>query len=667
MKFSHPLATLVAPVLLLILLAAPSVLAFKDEEWRPIDPAHLALKTPVVEKDADAEVIFWEVRIDDGERGELEESHYVRVKIFTERGKELYSKIEIPFFNFTKIKDLAARTIKADGAIIELKKEDIFEQTKVQISGLKLKHKSFAVPGIEPGVIIEYRWREVVDGGGGGRFQLNFQREIPVQNVTYYVKPFSGIYGMRYMPFQVPDSVRFTKDKDGFHKISMSNVPAFREEPRMPPRNQVRPWILIYYSSNVSQSPASYWRNLGQRYHEFFKEWTKVNDDVRKAATQIMGDAATPEQKLDRLLEYCRTKIKNVSDDASGLTPEERKKVKDNKKPSDTLKRGVADGGEINMVFAALASAAGFETRLAFVGDRSDIFFDPSFANASFISPSVIAVRVGSQWRFYSPGYNYVPAGMLRWQQEGQQALLADETEPAWVKTPISAPQLSLEKRTAKLRLDEDGTLEGDVRIEYTGQFAIERKEYNDDESPAEREEILRKIVKNRMDTAEVTNIRVENVQDPAKPFVYEYHIRIPGYAQRTGKRVFLQPAFFHRGIPALFTQSQRQHSIYFHYPWSEEDEVTIELPAGYSLDSPDAPAPFRSEKVSDYKATIGISKDQRTLVYKRSFYFGDNEAILFPPNMYQPLRNYFDRVYKADNHTITLKQGAATAQAPAK
>ena len=29
--------------------------------WKPIDPAHVALKAPVVEKDADAEGIFWEV------------------------------------------------------------------------------------------------------------------------------------------------------------------------------------------------------------------------------------------------------------------------------------------------------------------------------------------------------------------------------------------------------------------------------------------------------------------------------------------------------------------------------------------------------------------------------------------------------------------------------
>ncbi len=663
MNFLRSILRNLAPLLVITFLAVPTALAGGDD-WTPVDPAHLSMKTPIVEKDADAEVIFWEVRIDDAAQGEMIENHYVRIKIFTERGKDSQSRIDIPYLNRTKIKDIAARTIRPDGSIIELKKEDIFERTIVKASGLKLKAKSFAVPGIDVGVIIEYRWREASSGAWANRVRLNLQRDIPVQSVTYYVKPWSGsMYGMRYLPFHVPESVRFAKDKNGFHKVSMNNVPAFREEPRMPPEDQVRPWILIYYTADTQSSPDAYWKDLGKRFHEAVKSLIKVNDDVRKASVEIIGDASTDEQKLERLFEYCRTKIKNVSDDASGLTEEAREKIKDNKSPSDTLKRGVGSAADIDLLFAGLASAAGFDARLALTGDRSEIFFDPSFANALFIEPSSIAIRVGEQWRFFNPGSSYATAGMLRWQEEGQQALITDPKAPMWVKTPLSPPGKSLEKRTAKLSLSEDGALEGDIRIEYTGQLAMEHKEYNDDDTPAEREETLRNLVKRRMDTAEVTNIRIENVQDPSKPFVYEYHIRIPAYAQRTGKRVFLQPAFFQHGVSALFATSTRQHDVYFHYPWSEEDEVTFTLPTGFVLESPDAPQPITAQSISEYKATIGVSQDQRTLVYKRKFFFGGNGSILFPSQNYDLLRVFFDRVYKSDQHAITLKQGAATAQ----
>ena len=138
------------------------------DDWKPVDSVELALKAPTVEKDADAEALFWEVRIDDNPEGDLIFNHYLRIKVFTERGRESQSKIDIEFGKFgsreTKIQDIAARTIKADGTIVQLKKEDVFERTIVKVSGAKVKAKSFAMPAVEAGCIIEYRWREVRAG-----------------------------------------------------------------------------------------------------------------------------------------------------------------------------------------------------------------------------------------------------------------------------------------------------------------------------------------------------------------------------------------------------------------------------------------------------------------------------------------------------------------------
>src|ERR1051325_2630325 len=116
------------------------------EEWRPVDAADIALKTPIVDPNADAEAIFWDIRVDDGGENDLVLSHYVRIKIINDRGREKYSKIDIPYINGVKIKDVAARTIKADGSIVELVKDDIIEKTVVKTSGLKLRTKTFAFP-----------------------------------------------------------------------------------------------------------------------------------------------------------------------------------------------------------------------------------------------------------------------------------------------------------------------------------------------------------------------------------------------------------------------------------------------------------------------------------------------------------------------------------------
>lgn len=651
---------LIGLVLCIFAAFAASIQAAGDE-WKPIDAAHLALKSPTVEKEADAEGLFWEIRIDDNPEGDLIFDHYLRVKVFTERGRESQSKVDLLFGKLygeeIKIKDIAARTIKPDGSIVQLKKEDIYERTIVKGSGLKYKAKSFAMPAVEPGCIIEYRWREVRVNTDANNIRLQFQRDIPVQRVQYSIKPMNYESASFHSITMHGQNTQWVKEKGGYYSTTMTNMPAVYEESRMPPEDEVKTWMLVFYQKATSEKPDAekYWLNLGKDYYERTKSLLKPNDEVKEMAASLTSTAKTDDEKIANLFDFCRYKIKSTRD----LTADERAKLKDNKSPADTLKRGVGTGGDIDLLFAALANAAGFDARIALAPDRGDIFFDKSLPNSYFIRPQHIAVNVGGTWKFFNPGYAYLQLGMLRWQEEGQQSLITDPKNPVWVNTPMSSHEKSLIKRTAKLKLADDGTLEGDVRVEFTGHFAVERKIELDEQSETEREESLKEEIKDQMSVAEITNITIENATDHVKPLVFSYRLRFPGYATRTGKRLFLQPAFFQHGLKPLFATAARKYPIYFHYPWSEKDEVEIALPKGYALDNADAPAPFGSGNISTYTPSLATSADGSLLIYRRSFFFGGGGSLLYPVTSYEAVKNYFDSVHKQDSHSIALKQSA--------
>src|SRR5689334_17013390 len=97
-------ATLLVAVVCLF--AAASAAFGQDKDWRPVSAEDLQAKAPVVEPDADAEAIFWEVRVDDSSQDELSMKHYVRVKVFTEKGRDQFSKHDILFTKGSKIKDV---------------------------------------------------------------------------------------------------------------------------------------------------------------------------------------------------------------------------------------------------------------------------------------------------------------------------------------------------------------------------------------------------------------------------------------------------------------------------------------------------------------------------------------------------------------------------------
>jgi len=58
---------------------------------------------------------------------------------------------------------------------------------------------------------------------------------------------------------------------------------------------------------------------------------------------------------------------------------------------------------------------------------------------------------------------------------------------------------------------------------------------------------------------------------------------------------------------------------------------------------------------------SVAFSSDGKTLVYKRTFFFGGGGAVLFPLETYAAVKGYFDQVHKQDNHNIALKQVAAS------
>ena len=284
MLFFPSLATRVVSI---VFIATSVSVAATD--WRPVDPAELQQKTPKVEENADAEVIFWDVKIEDKLSGvdlSMTLSHYLRVKIFTDRGKEKFSTVEIERWGKRRIGDINARTIKPDGSTIDLKKDAIFDRELAKTKGFKARGTTFALPNVEVGDIVEYKYKEFRDNEVANYLPLQFQREIPMWEVTYHLKPLSVPwlnYGMRSVGFHLSNTP-FKQEMGGFFFTTMNNIPAFKEEPQAPPAEALRAWLLVYYEEDKKMSPEKFWKEVGKSDWNVMKPLVKVDEAVRRTA-----------------------------------------------------------------------------------------------------------------------------------------------------------------------------------------------------------------------------------------------------------------------------------------------------------------------------------------------------------------------------------------------
>ena len=631
-------------------------------QWTPIDPADLALKAPRVDPAADAEVLLWEVRVtDDTGLDDLNTAfdHYIRIKVFNDRGRESESKVELPFTNQRRVRDIRGRTIAPDGTITELSGNDVRERTIIETDGIKVKVKSFVMPAVVAGAVLEYRWREIRDGELAHDLVLPLQREIPVQTVRYLVKPLPELgalgYTMRTSAFNLKAQPEVSKGPSGFTQIQVRNVAAARVESHMPHELAVRAWLFLHYAGREFDQPEqSFWGAWSKSLFDAYENELKTNNDIKQAAVEATRNATTLDDKIAALVKLTRSRVERIDTD----TATDTRRRKPNEGARDTLKKGSGTGQDAVVLFTALANAAGLEARLAVMPDREEFVASPSMKQPFFLSTVTTAVKNGASWRFVDVANEHARDGHLRWQQEATYALVLDGKAPAFLSVGMSLPEMSARRTKGTLKLLPTGGLEGEMAIEYTGHLAATARERDDDETAAERERLFTESLASRLTNATVSNFRIENLDDVDKPYIVRFALSVPNYAQRTGSRLIMQPGVMQRDDPTLFTAGTRTHPVQFPFAWSEEDQLTIELPEGFDVESAAAPKPVT---IAQGLAQHGIAMQAsgRTLNYVRSFAFGRG-SVTFNAAAYTALKQFFDLVHESDGTVVSLRRADA-------
>lgn len=631
--------------------------------WLPITDAEKEQKAPRVDKTAGAEAIFWRVHVWDqvmGSDWQRHEVSYVRVKVFNEEGKKRVSSIEVPYGKDTAITSIEGRTIQPDGTIVLLKKEDIHDREVVRVGRIRRKVKSFAMPAVEPGAIVEYRIREVQFRQNMRYLRAQMQHSFPIQKMTYFVKPLGQddtSMRMYVWPFNCKNSP-LNQGTNGFSSTTVENLPAFQEEPSMIGEANVRAWILFLYMESNRRDPAKYWEKRGKEIYTTLRQALRVNDEIKQASAKAVEGKSGEEEKVVALIGYLRKNLRNLFD--ASVTDAERAKVIKSmpreraRTSAEIFKSGIGMPDELNTLFAAMAQAVGLEARPALVGNRDGVLFQPAMADSYFLSNIDMAVKIGGKWKIFDATTNRLPANMLEWREEGTQALVSDPKAPTFIATPLSPPGDSVSMRRGKFTLDEEGVLSGEVEYYFTGHAAADERADKRGESPEKQQELVKQMVSAAFPGAEVTGIQVENVDDTSKALAYRGQIRVSGYAQRTGKRLLFAPLFFQQGTTPRFSASERKHPIAFPYAWQEDDEIRIKVPEGFRLDNAESPGDL-TFGAGEYRLKMG-TLPTREFVASRKLEFGRNGGLVFDVAAYPALKRLFEEVHKRDTTVLSLK-----------
>ncbi len=588
------------------------------------------------------------------------EENYFRIKILTEEGRK-YANVEIPLpEEVGTIHSVNARTIRPDGSIVNFTGQ-VFEKTIVKRKGLQYLAKTFAVPDVQVGSIIEYYYK--ISFQKGYIFTSNWvlNNELFTKRAKFSLRPFqSNYYQMNFrwtehLPSGTPSPKLLA---DGNVELEVTNMEAFNAEDFMPPEDELKARVDFIYSSDPFDTDATkFWKKVGKNRNDAVDKFIGRRGAMEHAVAQIVSASDTPELKLSKL--YTRVQqLHNTSYDERKTEQEEKRENKNpNYTAEDVWKQGSGRGWELTWLYLALVRAAGFEAYPVLVSDRHNFFFNPQSMESRKLDSNLVLVKLNGKDLYLDPGAAFTPFGILRWEETGVQGLRLDKDGGSWVQTSLPDSSVSQIQRRAELKLSPIGDLEGKLVITFTGLEGLERRVNHRNEDAAAHKKSLEDEIKGYIPAASDVELTKQPEWTNAEvPFLAEFSVKIPGWAALSGRRALFPIGVFSGTEKQVFDHSQRVHPIYFEFLSQKLDDISVELPPGWQISG--LPQP-QSRDLRAFVYTVSAENNKGMLHLTRKL---DINALSLETKYYGPLRSFFQIVKAGDEQSAVLLQGTATS-----
>lgn len=577
----------------------------------------------------------------DDEKGVWDE--YYRIKIFTETGRE-HANIEIPYFRkLFEADQIAARVIQPDGSITPFS-GPIYEKTMARRRGQRLMAKTLSLPGVRPGTIIEYRvrWKKKTDLDMSGPWVV--QEKLFVREAQLEFRPAKRSFGPRLIPRFVPGGKEFQLEKDGALTAVLRDLPAFEEEPAMPPATSLKiRYHVLYPRFAFGFSPEEY----AQKY---------VNDFIGKpkalagAVQQLVAPQDAQETKLRKLYLAVQERIRNLSYEESYTKKElKREGMKERKSAEDVWKLGYGTSEEITRLFVGLCRASGFTADVVLVAERDGNLFDPAIPLFDQLEDEVAVVSRGEDLQYFDPGTRFAPLGWVSWEKQGVSGLRLGEKRHQEITTAQLEPEKNRRHRQVELELTPEGAARVRLITTYWGQEALERRNEFFETSREERNRELREEIEESLPTAVIKEVVWEGLDDSSDTARITYRLELPGFAQVLGPRFLVRPSLYEP--LSRFRAWKRTYPVYLRSPHSLTWETRVLPPPGYQLEHL-LPAQTNNIQIAEYE--FSASQDGKSVVCRSRMSM--HAGVLREPQHYLTLKRFYDSIASEEQAVLVFR-----------
>jgi hypothetical protein len=484
------------------------------------------------------------------------------------------------------------------------------------------------------------------------------QGKIPVEHSRYLLRlPPNWEYRADWInhPDQKP------VEQGGAYVWEVTDVPRIESELHEPPfRAMASAIVITFFSERIKSQTFKSWNDLGLWYSQLISGTRDASPSLQQKVQELAPASLPMFERIQALGRFAQRDVRYAAIEigVGGFRPHPA---------SEIFAHRYGDCKDKANVLSTMLAQIGVKSHLMLVHVQRGVYTEKTPPNAAF-NHAILAIELPQagyskplpavyehpklgHLLIFDPTNDLVPLGQLPYYEQDSFALLVTDSGGELIHLPVSAPENNLLKRTARVKLLPDGSLQGEVEEATSGYRAALAREYWKDSTEKDRKKVLERILGASLGSFQLESIGVTNADDLDKDFVLHYTFHAERYAKNAGPLLLLRPRVVGEYAGYLDGSKPRHYGYEMRAPFTTRETVEITLPEGYKVDELPEPAKT-SVSFAEYHSKIEDAGS--VLKYSREYKV---DTTLVPVEKIDQLKKVFGEITADEKNMAVLKK----------
>jgi transglutaminase-like putative cysteine protease len=539
-----------------------------------------------------------------------------------------------------RVRVVQARTILADGSVLPLSPE----RSKVQdarSSSSNLTNKkilTWQLDGVRVGSYVEHIYEKEIFQPFKKDFffpRFFFQTSAPLVRTRFTVitPEKQKLYWVGSDLGRGPVvHVSGVSQGKHFYTWQANKVAPLVGEPQMPGASGVIP--------RISCSLFEDWKPFFDWEAKNLRRNVEPDESIKEKAREVVGKLQDPEAMVAAIYRFLQEEIRYVSVKSgigSGWSGHPA---------PETLKNGYGDCVDKAVLFSSLLATLGIESEPITIMTNNVRDMETRLPGLD-ANHCISQIHLGGRSFFLDSTTSNFRYPYFRSDDQGQPA--TNPLRGEIVHVPLVPPEENQGSRLLRLKLDADGTLDGEEWATACGTQEARRRSVWKRQKKRDQGKVFRDYYSAVAPGAQVLDFEVGDPRDFTKPMAYRARFRAKRYGVQAGKLMIVKIPFFAMSFREASLET-RKYPIDYRSTSEEKVRWEITLPPGYHIKA--APSPTRVVTQAG-SLELKVQQEEGRLILERTYRIEDP---LVPVKDYPVYKKFLEELQALGQEQIFLE-----------